>query len=358
MVDKYSSDLLITAAQTVGMGSLETSIGSAFFGYDHEGTGNPVPSNSELYGMTFFTRPRLNLTYDNVKLVRMLTPMLNNNDLSIPRAVRAYLDPVGSKEIYKSRLVDPLNAFIPILANTLESLTGWPDPYLDVYTTKAGMYREQFSMSDGFTTMYEAYSLNAGFKNIINDPISMLFQYWTTYAQLVREGEMDPYPSSILENEIDYNTRIYRLILDPSRRFVMRIGACGAAFPKSINLGSAYNFKADTPFNLDLNSISVEFQMLGAMYQDPILVYEFNETVCIFNPAMRDEYRDTYMVKLDLRQRRIFNFQGYPRINRKNMELEWYVTKQVYVDTMNRVRRLDPSYPILTNPRQRENTIA
>lgn len=350
-MSKYTSDLLMTATQTVGVGSLDTAIGSAFFGYDHEGTGNPVPSNSELYGMTFFTRPRLNLTYDNIKLVRMLTPMLNSgkgSELSLPRAIRAYLDPVGSREIYKSHLVDPLCAFIPILSNTLESLSGWPDPYLDVYTTKAGMYREQFSMSDGFTTMYEAYTLSAGFKNIINDPISMLIHYWTTYAQLVREGEIDPYPSSILENEIDYNTRIYRLILDPSRRFVMRIGACGAAFPKSVNLGSAYNFKADQPFNLDLNTVSTEFQIMGAMYQDPILVYEFNEVVCMFNPAMRDDVRSTYMVKLDLRQRRVFNYQGYPRINRRTMELEWYVSKQVYKSTINRIRRLDPSFPILT----------
>lgn len=348
MVDKYTSDLLITATQSVGAGSLETSIGSAFFGLDHEGIGNPVPTNSELYGMTFFTRPRLNLTYDNIKLVRMLTPMLINEQMSIPRAVRAYLDPVGSKEIYKSGLVDPLNAFIPILSNTLESLTGWPDPYLDVYTTRAGMYREQFSMSDGFTTMYEAYSLNASFKNIINDPISMLFQYWTTYAQLVREGEINPYPSSILENEIDYNTRIYRLILDPSRRFVMRIGACGAAFPKSVNLGSAYNYNANNPYNLDLNNVSTEFQIMGAMYQDPILVYEFNEVVNIFNPNMRDGEREKYMVKLDLRQRRVFNFQGYPRINRKTMELEWYVFRQTYLNTINRVRQLDPTYTILT----------
>ena len=348
MVDKYTSDLLVTATQASGAGSLQTAIGSAFYGYNHEGSGNPVPSNSEMYGMTFFTRPRLNLTYDNIKLVRILTPMLNSSKiLSVARACRAYLDPVGSREIYPCGLVDPKNAFIPILSNTLETLTGWPDPYLDVYTTKAGMYREQFSMSDGFTTMYEAYTLNSTFKNIINDPISMLIQYWTTYSQLVKEGEIDPYPSSIFENEIDYNTRIYRLILDPTKRFVMRIGACGAGFPKTVNLGAAYNYNANQPFNLDIDSINVEWQIMGAMYQDPILVYEFNEVVVMFNPAMADNKRATYMTKLDAKHRKLFNFQGYPHINRRNMELEWYIETNVFNATMQRVRKLDPSFPNL-----------
>lgn len=350
MVDKYSSGLLDVITQFSGGGSVETSVGSSFWGIDNNGSGLPIPANTDQYGLTLFTRPRLNLTYDNVKLVRTLTPLLNSNDLSIPRAIRAYLDPVGSQKIYPSRLVDPLNPFIPILTNTLLSFTGWPDPYMDVYTSKAGVYREQFSMIDGFANMHEAYDLSATFKNMVGDPVGMLLWTITQYAALVHEGEIDPYPSHIFENEIDYNMRAWRFILDPSRRYIQRIGCCGAGFWKSSNAGAAFNYNSDKQFNQDLDQISGEFRIMGAMYNDPILIYEFNKLVTMFNPSMADGTRQNTYVRLDLAHRKIFNYMAYPRIERRTMELEWWVPKDVYLRIRSGVTSLTNLPGLLENP--------
>ncbi len=345
MVEKYSSSLLDAVTQYAGGGSIMTAVGSAFWGINNTGTGAQIPANADQYGLTLFTRPRLNLTHDNIKLVRTLTPMLNSNDLSVPRAIRAYLDPVGSKNIYPSRLVDPLNPFIPLLSNTLLSVSGWPDPYLDTYTSKAGAYREQWSMIDGFAKLYETYDLSLSFKNMVMDPVGFLVNVITQYAALVREGEIDPYPSHIHENEFDTNLRVYRFILDPSKRYIQRLGACGAGFFRSNNIGQAFNYDSTKEFNQDLDQINADFRIMGAEYNDPITVYEFNTIVTRFNPGMKESERSTNYVKVLLQDRKFFNNQAYPYINRKTMELEWWVS----IDTYRRIKAgINSVYPTPT----------
>jgi len=69
---------------------------------------------------------------------------------------------------------------------------------------------------------------------------------------------------------------------------------------------------------------------MGAEYLDDVLVYEFNNTVEIFNVNMRDASRASSMVKIAPSLLTLFNNRGYPRINYNTYELEWYVTKEMY----------------------------
>lgn len=351
-----SEELVRSVSQTSGYGQLKSAATAVFFGHNHRGAGNPIPINTDQYGMTFFTRPRLNLSYDNITRDRTLAPMMTMRKASIPRAIRAYLDPVGAlvgqtyrggvkgaagSMPYPSPLVDPYNAFIPILENNLISLSGWPDPYVDTYTTRSGVYQEEWSMIDGFAKFYKKFDLSANFRNIVGDPISYLFHVWTQYAALVHEGVLDPRPESILENEIDYNTRVYRLVLDPQRRYVQKIAACGAAFPVSNSLGAHFNFDESKTYNGDIDQISVSFQCMGAIYMDPILIKEFNDTVSLFNPSMRDNRRSSVYVKLEPRWKPLFNYLGYPRIDPLTMELEWWVTREDFDTIMQDVQLLN-----------------
>jgi hypothetical protein len=216
---------------------------------------------------------------------------------------------------------------------------------VDTYTSRAGVQKEEFSMVDSTAKMYQAFDLSCNFRNIVGDPIGYMFHVWTQYASLVRTGTFDPHPEMILENEIDYNTRIYRLILDPSRTYVLRIGACGAAFPTTNSIGSTFNYATDKPFNRDTDQLSITFRAMGAMYYDPLLIRQFNRTVMMFNPAMfttagndrgssddpnGDELRKSTMVKLNAVEKPMFNYQGYPRINPYTSELEWWVPKSDY----------------------------
>lgn len=319
-----------------GLGQLTSAQANTYYGINHRGLGNPVPINTDQHGLTFFTRPRLNLSYDNIAVSRILTPLLTGNDLTIQRIVRALLDPVGAgKDGGGSRLVDNKCAFIPVLSNNLVTLSGWPDVTVDTYTSKEGVYKEAYSMVDGVARNFGTYDITAGFRNIAGDPITLLFNVWVHYAAQVYAGNMMPHPDSILEREIDYNTRIYRLIMDPTKKYVQKIGACGAAFPMASPLGAAFNFEDTKPFNSENDQISIPFRCMGADYLDPILIEEFNTVVVLFNPAMHDSVRSGSYLKMEGDEKNFFNYHGYPRINPESFELEWWIGAEDYKEFAN-----------------------
>jgi hypothetical protein len=134
----------------------------------------------------------------------------------------------------------------------------------------------------------------------------------------------------IIENEIDYNTRIYRLVMDKSNTFVRKILATGASFPITLPLGNFFDYTSDSPTNSEIYDFTIRFRCMGITYQDDILIHEFNKTVEIFNPSMREANRSSDMLKVPKSLLVVFNNRGYPRINPATYELEWYVSNQVY----------------------------
>jgi hypothetical protein len=146
----------------------------------------------------------------------------------------------------------------------------------------------------------------------------------------VFEGRMVPYMDYLVENVIDYNTRIYRLVLDVNKDKVKKIAATGASFPVSVPTGSFFDFNNDTPYSDQNKDISIRFRCLGAEYLDDILIREFNETTYIFHGRMRDGLREKYMTKIDKRYLPLFNNRGYPHINETNYDLEWWVDNTLY----------------------------
>ena len=332
-----------------GLGALSQSTANAFYGINHRGLGNPLPVNTDNHGLTFFTRPRMNLSYDNIAMDRKLTPLLTDDDKSLQRAIRVLLDPVGVSDVtairtrdglrsmshafrsVTSQLVDARSPFIAMLSNHLISLSGWPDPVVAYFDSTPGPHREVWSMIDDAVNHFGAYDLTATFRNTAGDPITLLFNTWIRYASLVYQGVLMPYPDSVIENEIDYNTRIYRLILDPTRQYVQKIAACGAAFPVSSAMGSAFDFSSDTPFVSDrATQITIPFHCNGAEYQDPILIREFNDIVFLFNPDMATNTRKAKMRQLAYKELKLFNYYGYPYIHPRSLELQWWVYKTDY----------------------------
>lgn len=317
-----------------GFGDLSSAATNNLWGINHSGVQNLIPTNRDNHGITFFTRPRLNLSYDNISANRKLTPLLDGvgkSDRTYHRAIRVLLDPHGATvNGITSPLVDNKQAFIPILTNTLLSSSGWRDLVVDTYTSKSGNYKEAWAMVDGTSHIYEVWESTNSFKNIEGDPISLLFNTWLQYTSSVYDGTMVPYPDAVFENEIDYNTRIYRLILDPSKQFVQKIAACGAAFPVSSPMGAVFNFSIEDVYAKELEQISVQFKCIGADYNDPILIKEFNEVVCMFNLEMRDEIRRDVYVEVKTAELSFFNYRGYPRIDPETFALTWWVPKEEY----------------------------
>jgi hypothetical protein len=378
--------------QTTPIGSVNKAIGNNMFGLNHQQVPNMVSQNWDLYGLTFFTRPQLNLQSDNIRNVRQLYPLLNMADESIQKFVRLTLDPrlqwgydpqsvqssVNSTSanaflsqafqgsgIISSALVDPLMAFIPILTNNINSISGWPDIVAPTYTSEKGLYNQAYSQVDGSVKSFETFDLDVTFRNSRGDPIVYMFYIWLWYMSLVFEGYIVPYPDFIAENELDYCTRIYRIVLDPTRTFVRKIAATGAAFPISLPLSSFFDYTNEKPYNDQNKDITVRFRSNGVTYMDDILIYEFNKTVGIFQPtilkilanggsAAPQGYTATVgnLVKVEKNLLPYFNNRGYPYIDPNTYELQWWVDVNEF---QNRLSALQ-SYPNLYYPNNPEAT--
>lgn len=318
------------------IGNPGTAITETFYGLNHRSLANSIPINKDYYGLTFFTRPDLRLDNANCLKLRKFSPLLTTRENTLPRAIRAMLDvrhTTHNDESYPCGLIDPKQAFIPLLTNQLISLSGWEDIQLPTLTSDAGVYGEQFSFADGIAEIYRCFDLTANFRNIPGDPITAFFYFWVLYAAAVFEGTLTPYADNAAQHTIDYQTRIYRLVLDSSKRFVQKIACTGAAFPINVPLGAAFNYDTDNFINRN-DQISITFRAIGAEYLDDIIIHDFNLTVCNANNDMFDDQRSrTGLVKIPYDYIYLFNYLGYPRINPATSELEWWV----YSETFNSI---------------------
>lgn len=321
-------------------GTMSRAITDNLYGINHRQIPGAIPINKDQYGLTLFTRPQLNFTTSNLRNVRLMIPLLSADDMSYQRAIRTLLDPrlmsgyaessSGAAKI-SCPIVDPEQAFIPLLTNNLLGISGWPDINVPTHSTPEGVYKESHTIVDGVTVNFNSYDITATFRNSRGDPITSMFFYWAHYMSNVFEGQLLPYPDMIIRNEIDYNTRIYRLVLDSSKKYVQRIAACGAAIPGAVPIGSMFDYSSEKPYN-DVNAqISIPFKCMGAIYNDDILVWAFNKTVVTFNPSMSDEHRNNEMVKIPGEYLELFNNRGYARINSEaGYELEWWIRKSLF----------------------------
>lgn len=324
-----------------GFSRFHSALTSSLYGIDISGTPTPAQQTNEQYGLTFFTRPMLKLSYDNITADRSFNPMLTKERLSAAAYVQTILDPLGNHEC---PLVDPNNPFIPLLSNTLQTLAGWQDPILDTYTSPSGRVREQYSIGDSSNKVHQVYSLSASFRNVRGNVLGYLFHIWQTYISNVYEGIMDPYPIMMARNIIDYQTRIYRLVLDPTRTFVEEIVSCYACFPLSNNAGTRANYNQAEVVNRDVDLYNQTFQAIGATYYDPVSLYEFNTASTALmaadfrDPKVREsKFRCLYPVEY-----KAFSYRAYPWIDPETSRLLWWVTKETHLEIMGEVDY--PSY--------------
>lgn len=332
-----------------GIGPLDSAVTANFWGVRRGGQNLPQPLPLENTGITFFTKPRLRLTDDNI-LGNILSILANDDSKSMSRAIRAFLDPYtgGTQphtataakgmniKAYKSDLVDPLNPFITILGNSVISITGFPDSDMNTYTSPAGLFHESWSMADDIITLYGRYDLNAVFRGTYGDPIGTMTYLWLFYMSAVYLGEINPYIDSILDNEIDYQTRIYRFVLDVTRTRVLRMFCCGAAFPTAANTGANFNYNEGKNRIDEGDEYSINFTCSGAVYYDARILKWFNKSVTNYNPNMLDENRESVYMKIPYENYHDMDNIGYPRINPENMDMEWWIEPAVYNELISR----------------------
>lgn len=324
-------------ARETGYGELSTAYTNMLYGINHRGLGNPVAANRDNSGISFISRPNLNLTYDNIQASRRLVQLGTSNHRTIQRAIRTILDPDSAE---RRNVVCPMvnhkSPFIAMLTNNLLTADGWPDIAPQTYTSKEGIYGQSWSMYDGVYHVTQPWDMVANFRNIAGDPITALFNAWIEYGINVKLGKMVPYPVSIVENEIDTDCAIFRFTLDPTRRFIQK-WAKTIAFPVSSPMGAAFNFVGEQTFTQATEQINIQFRCMGADYNDPIVIWEFNELVATFEPGLRitRATQDKLTVagnyyQIPHGQLRESNYFGIPLINPYTNELVWFVNRDEF----------------------------
>jgi hypothetical protein len=328
------------------IGPLSTAIGNNFYGINHRQISTPIPSNKEHYGLTLFVRPQLNMQSENLRNVRIFTPLLTKDFNSIQTITRVTLDPrlhynyPSGDSAIDTVLVDKYQSFIPFLTNHLKTLSGWPDLVVPTYTSKEGAYQEAQSIADGITKNFTAYDITATFRNSKGDPVTSLFYHWEHYQSHVFEGTLVPYADMIANNEIDYNTKIYRLVLDQTKKYLIKIAAT-IAFPTSLPTGAYMDYNIEKPYNDQNDDITVRFKCNGFEFNDDILIKELNECVGYFNPSMRPEYLESRMIQIPDELLHIFNNRGYLRIDPVTYEVQWWADKDFYRRKINGLNASD-----------------
>lgn len=356
------------ATRHAGYGGAAASLYTIINGIGITGGKPAVPHNTDHRGYTFFTRPQLNLSYDNVITTRRLTAYADQRANNMANAIRCMLQPQGfskssdpNRQTYigiglpndndvldvRSDIVDDENCFIPLLSNSLISFSGLPDLSADTYTSKEGMTKEVVSWIDDRPYQRGQFDVTLEFANTEGNLLTHFFHCWYEYQTRVAEGSMNPFPLNIVTNRIDYQTKVYRIVLDRTRRYVQHIAAT-IAFPTAYPMGRIFDFNLNEQLNLGSHTVSIPFRCLGVEYDDPILIHEFNKLVTRFNWRMQADKKyapkdksvplhrrgmpipdPTYMVEVHEADKLLFNYKAYPFIAESN-ELLWYIPVEVY----------------------------
>lgn len=334
----YALDDLFASS---GIGSLDRAIGLNLSVFNYRQTPSSVPRNKEQQGFVFFTRPQLNMQADNLRNFRIFYDLLTSNELSQERLIRCMLDPRlaagyryngADAPIVTTPLCDQENAFIPFLSNNLNTITGWPEQVMTFSKSRPDVYNGVRTQPNGVARINGSYTLSASLRNTHADPIIKLIHYWVQYMSAVSTtGELRPYADMEAWDMIDSNTRIYRIVLDPTKSRVTKIFATGAALPASNAVSAAADFNKETPYSDQTKDLNITFECDGLIVMDPILIQQFNNTVGAFCPGMRDNNRDSSMVRLDKSVQHFFTtIPVYPRIDPNTFAFDWYARVEKY----------------------------
>jgi hypothetical protein len=246
------------------------------FGY------NILLLNQEKTGLTFITRPKLNLSTSSLRQDRILTTLDTIDNMSWPFSMRCLLDTNFSKRSDISGLAeycpffDNRSPFITPLTNCLSSISGYPDFVIDTETTDPGFFNEDITFARGSDLCARTYDLNLTFREIQGGYIWALLVYWHRYISLLPRGIVLAYIEDIEMRRLCYTSSIYRFILDPSRRYITKYSKATGCFPASFPTGSGFNIAENETHVSSTAQYSVVFKANNVEYMDPIILQEFN----------------------------------------------------------------------------------
>lgn len=319
-----------------GSGNEDSKWQQVFAGLNRLPNITPLPTHREMQGLVLFTRPDLNLSANNIINIRYLSHLLSDTPSSAAHAIRRILDPRVHKNDTGSQisnLVDPYSPYISLLTNTLVTMGQPPDIGTSPYASPEGILKEQWMMNEGVAFSNGRYDLTCTFDNIKGAAVMLLFHAWLLYKSYLRigmTGGLLPHPDNSHYGIMDYFTRIERFKFDETGQYVVQWYHTGAAMPTNLSIGAGFGFNREEAYDQENKTFSVQFACVGAVYQDPIQLLEFNLRYQNLNPRFKDDVRSDHFVRIAHKDAAEYNHVGYPHINLSTLEMEWWVPKATH----------------------------
>lgn len=322
---------------------------------------NPMPPNHEVAGLTFITRPKLNFASSSLSQDRVLATLATLDPQSLPFSIRCYLDTKFSTRSTILPLAETcpfFNSDLPFiipLTNCLQTISGFPDFNIDAETTEGGFFGEDQTFAKGSDMNMRTYDLSLTFRDIQGGYIMAMFIYWTRYIALVTRGLVMAYPEDIIARRLNYTCSIYRLILDPSRRFVVKWAKATGCWPASVPIGNAFNIGERENYLHAASQFTIPFKANAIEYMDPIIFRDFNSIVDKF--AGQDWKRNRKVAAATAAN----NFAGIPYLNVGEHgfnELQFWCAQEELTDPFDaiikqiaaQVKQLTTPTPVQTAP--------
>lgn len=293
-----------------------------------------LPPNNEHSGLTFITRPKLNLVDSALRQSRMLAPLMTMNPSSMGFAIRCFLDKTLAKDALDTAaecpFFNPFNPFMTHLCNGLTNISGFPDPYIQTFTSNPGLFSEDHTIAIGGDNMNKTYDLSLSFSDPQYGMILGTFMAWLEYIRLVTRGLVVAHKEDIDQQRLNYTVSIYRFVMDPNRKYITRYGRAVGCFPKSIPYGSMMNVTEGETFVNSIGQFTIPFTANKVIYDDYAILEDFNALMMRYLPKVLtkkvNEEGEDSEGDLVLRRENIirlpytslFNFSGYPYVFHTN----------------------------------------
>lgn len=289
---KVLNNALENSYQHSGFGSAESAFEKTWAEVDRYGSRLYTP-NKVSAGLVFITRPQINLNSLNLRMNRFMSMLDTFDPMMVQFAIRASLDGYSRRMYYgdlvkRCPFLKATSPWFTILGNTLSDISGSPSKVIDTYTSTGGFYSESYSHAIGSDGNKKPIDLQLTFVDPQGGPVMAIFQYWMEYIERVTTGEFMPHQHYIEKRRLDYTVSIYRLLLDPSRRYIYGWYKYTGCFPINLPTGAMFDMSRSEYWVEACKNFTVTFRcVVPGKPNDPGAVSEFNMLTERYCPAIK-----------------------------------------------------------------------
>lgn len=275
---EYLNALKDAAAMSVGHGSATRTWGTYLTRFDRIGT-FPFQINRMYRGMTFITRPKLNLSTRSLRQDPTMQMLDTTNPYSFQMAIRGLLDTKFCRDhpdmVFACPYINTKSPFNIPMMNSLTAISGWPDTVIETFTTRGGYFSEDQTIAVGSTDGRQTTNLTLSCRDYQGGFVMAMIFYYLRSLYLQSSGLTTVYTEDIDKFRLNYTFSIYRFLLDPYRKSIPYWAKATGCFISGMPTGDLFNFSIDDEYIPTAREFSFPVVANRIEYMNPQILTDF-----------------------------------------------------------------------------------